>query len=431
MKTSRVAAIATAVALAFTLGACSTPAATTTSTKASVDPASLKASLTWWDTSDATNEAPAFKSLIADFNKVYPNVTIDYQTVPFSDAQNKFKTAAAAKSGAPDILRADVGWVAEFASLGYLYALDGTDLTADKTDYLATPLASTTYNGKSYGVPQVTDSLGLFYNKKMFAAAGITAAPKTWDELKSAAATIKEKTGKDGVALNPAGYFMLPFIYGEGGDMVDAKAKSITIGNAAAVKGATTIQSLLASPGFTKPAATDAYSSIMTAFKAGNVAMVVQGPWELANMKKATDFGGLDNLGIAPVPAGSVKAGAPVGGHDYVIYSGMDANKAQAAIAFVKFMSSVDSQVKLADSLGLLPTRTAAYTKVTNPVIAAFQPVMASAVPRPWIPEGGKLFSPLDDAATAIYVQGGDAKAALTKVANVYKTEVVKDYALA
>jgi arabinogalactan oligomer/maltooligosaccharide transport system substrate-binding protein len=78
MKTSRVAAIATAVALAFTLGACSTPAATTTSTKASVDPASLKASLTWWDTSDATNEAPAFKSLIADFNKVYPNVTIDY-----------------------------------------------------------------------------------------------------------------------------------------------------------------------------------------------------------------------------------------------------------------------------------------------------------------------------------------------------------------
>jgi arabinogalactan oligomer / maltooligosaccharide transport system substrate-binding protein len=430
MKRFRVASVALAAAAALTLAACGGTSTPSSSTKASVDPASLKASLTWWDTSDATNEAPAFKSLIADFNKTYPGVTIDYQSVPFSDAQNKFKTAAAAKSGAPDILRADVGWVSEFASLGYLYALDGTDLTTDTSDFLATPLASTTYNGKVYGVPQVTDSLALMYNKKMFADAGITAAPKTWDELKAAAATIKTKLGKDGVALNPSGYFMLPFIYGEGSDMVDAASKKITISNAAAVKGAQTIQSLLASPGFTKPPATDAYSSIMTAFKGGNVAMIIQGPWELNNLKKDAAFGGLDNLGVAPVPAGSVKAGAPVGGHDYVIYSGMDAAKAQAAVAFVKFMSSTDSQVKLADGLGLLPTRTSAYAKVTNPMIAAFQPVMKAAVQRPWIPEGGKLFSPLDDAATGIYVQGVDPAAALTKVANTYKSEVVTGYSI-
>lgn len=432
MKKMRVVTVAAAAALALTMSACGTTTTTTTSGgAASVDPASLKASLTWWDTSDATNEAPTFKSLIADFNKVYPNVTIDYQSVPFSDAQNKFKTAAAAKSGAPDILRADVGWVSEFASLGYLYALDGTDLTKDSSDFLSTPMASTMYDGKTYGVPQVTDSLALMYNKKMFTDAGITKVPTTWEELKAAAATIKEKTGKDGVALNPAGFFMLPFIYGEGSDMVDAKNKSITIGNAAAIKGAQQIQTLLASPGFTKPPATDAYSSIMTAFKAGNVAMIIQGPWELNNIKKDTTFGGLDNLGVAPVPAGSAKAGAPVGGHDYVIYSGMDQTKAAAAIAFVKFMSSTDSQVKLADGLGLLPTRTSAYSKVTNPMIAAFQPVTKVAVERPWIPEGGKLFSPLDDAATAIYVQGSDPAAALAKVANTYKTDVVPSYTVA
>ena len=72
----------------------------------------------------------------------------------------------------------------EFASLGYLYALDGSDLLADESDFLATPLSSNKYNGKTYGVPQVTDSLALLYNKKIFTDAGITAAPKTWAEVR-------------------------------------------------------------------------------------------------------------------------------------------------------------------------------------------------------------------------------------------------------
>ena len=88
--------------------------------------------------------------------------------MPFGEAQNKFKTAAAAKSGAPDILRAEVAWVPEFASLGYLYALDGSELLADESDFFATPMSSNKFNGKTYGVPQVTDSLALLYNKKIF-----------------------------------------------------------------------------------------------------------------------------------------------------------------------------------------------------------------------------------------------------------------------
>ncbi len=53
---------------------------------------------------------------------------------------------------------------------------------------------------------------------------------------------------------------------------------------------------------------------------------------------------------------------------------------------------------------------------------------MEAAVARPWIPEGGKFFGPLDEAATEVLVQGADAKATLDEVANKYKTEVVKDY---
>ena len=99
----RTAGVVAALALSLFAAACGTdePAA-----PAQTDPKDLKAELTWWDTSDPKNEGPAFQELIAKFNQTYPNVKINYQSVPFGEAQNKFKTAAAAQSGAPDILRA-------------------------------------------------------------------------------------------------------------------------------------------------------------------------------------------------------------------------------------------------------------------------------------------------------------------------------------
>jgi len=420
---------AVALALAACGGGSSTtdkPAATTATT---VSPADVKADLTWWDTSDATNEAPTYKKLIAKFNETYPNVKISYQSVPFGEAQNKFKTAAAAKSGAPDILRAEVAWVPEFASLGYLYALDDTSLVKDQADFLPTPVGSTKFDGKTYGVPQVTDSLALMYNKKLFADAGVE-VPKTWAEMKAAAATIKTKTKKDGAFLNPGGYFMLPFIYGEGGDLLNAADKKITVNSPEAIAGAAIAADMVKSPGFVKPPATDAYGAMMKGFTAGNTAMIINGPWEVNNIKGAPAFGGIDNLGIAPVPAGSKRAGAPVGGHDYVIWSGMPTEKAAAATAFIAFMTSAESEATAADELGVLPTRISAYAKVTNPIIGEFKPVMEVAVARSWIPEGGQLFGPLDEAATKIMVLGQDPKTVLTAVADRYKAEVVKTYTI-
>jgi len=427
MRIRTVGLVAATMALALSVAACSSDEPSPT------NPADLTAELTWWDTSDPANEGPAFQELITKFNQTYPNVKINYQSVPFGEAQNKFKTAAAAKSGAPDILRAEVAWVPEFASLGYLYSLDGSELLADADDYFGTPLSSNKFGGKTFGVPQVTDSLALLYNKKIFADAGIAAAPKTWAEVKTAAAAIKAKTGVDGLFINAGGYFLLPFLYGEGGDLVDADGKKIVVNSAENVAGVKAAQDLVASGAAVKPPANDSYGTMMTLFKEQKVAMIINGPWEVNNIRNASTFGGIDNLGIAAVPAGSKKAGAPVGGHNYVIWSGVPQEKTAAAIAFVKFMNSAESQAFLADKLGLLPTRKSAYSNSlvsANAIISAFKPVVDAAVARPWIPEGGQFFGPLDDLATKTLVQGGDAKEALDAVAAKYKAEVVPGYAL-
>jgi arabinogalactan oligomer/maltooligosaccharide transport system substrate-binding protein len=427
MRTRTLGVAATVLTLALSVAACGgdEPAPT--------DPTDLRAELTWWDTSDPTNEGPAFRELIAKFNEQYPNITINYQSVPFGEAQNKFKTAAASGSGAPDILRAEVAWVPEFASLGYLYALDGSELTADASDYFETPLSSNRYDGKIFGVPQVTDSLALLYNKKLFADAGIEEPPTTWEEVKTAAAAIKQATGVDGLFINAGGYFLLPFIYGEGGDLVDAQSKKIVVNSPANVEGIRIAQDLIASGAAVKPPANDSYGTMMTLFKEQKVAMIINGPWEVNNIRNAPTFGGIENLGIAAVPAGSVKAGAPVGGHNYVIWSGMPQEKVSAAIAFIKFMNSAESQAFLADKLGLLPTRKSAYENplvANNPIISAFKPVVDAAAARPWIPEGGQFFGPLDTMATQTLIEGVDPKTALDEVAAKYKAEVVPSYDL-
>ncbi|MDG4791873.1 extracellular solute-binding protein [Micromonospora sp. WMMD1102] len=429
-RTARGMAVLACTTLALTLAACGDDDSAGESGR-TTDPAALKAELTWWDTSDPKNEGPAFQQLIAKFNQVYPNVKINYQSVPFGEAQNKFKTAAQAKTGAPDILRAEVAWVPEFASLGHLYVLDDSDLTSDQADYLETLQYAGKYEAKTYSVPQVTDSLALLYNKELLKEAGITAAPKTWADLRTAALAVERKTGADGIYLNPAGYFLLPFMYGEGGDLVDARAKKIMVDSSRNIVALDIAKDLIASGAAPKPAANDAYGTMMTLFKEKKVAMILNGPWEVNNIRSAPTFGGLENLGIAPVPAGSIRSSAPMGGHSYVIWSGMPQEKVEAAVAFIRFMNSTESQGFLAERLGLLPTRKSAYeldAVRNNPVVTAFRPVVESAMERPWIPEGGQLFGPLDQLATQVLVQNKDPKAALDEVARKYKAEVVPSY---
>ena len=134
--------------------------------------------------------------------------------------------------------------------------------------------------------------------------------------------------------------------------------------------------------------------------------MIINGPWEVAGIADDPNFGGFDNLGVAPVPAGSAGQGAPVGGHNYVIYSGMDESKADAAIAFIKFMSSAESEAYIADELGLLPGNADAYDMVRQREVALWADAMDVAQARPWIPEGGQFFAPLDEMATEVLDPG-------------------------
>lgn len=363
------------------------------------DKAGGPVTITWWDTSNATNEAPTYQALIKQFEAANKDIKVNYVNVQFDQAQNKFDTAAGSK-GAPDVLRSEVGWTPAFAKKGYFLPLDGTEALADQAKFQPSLIKQAQYEGKTYGVPLVTDTLALVYNKQLFAKAGITEAPKTWDDLKKAAATIKDKTGVDGYWGSTQAYYAQSFLYGEGTDTVDAAAKKITVDSAAAKKGYGTWLSLFDGKGLHKADTTaDAYAHIQDAFVNGKVAAIIQGPWEITNFYKGSAFKDKANLGIATVPAGSTgKAGAPTGGHNLSVYAGSDAAHQKAALKFVNFMTSAKSQTEIALKNSTLPTRDDAYTAEVkaDPGIAGYQTVLSAAQPRPALPEYSSLWTPLD-----------------------------------
>ncbi|RZU25243.1 extracellular solute-binding protein [Streptomyces sp. BK239] len=363
------------------------------------DSAGGPVTITWWDTSNATNEAPTYQALVKEFEAANKDIKVKYVNVPFDQAQNKFDTAAGSK-GAPDVLRSEVGWTPAFAKKGFFLPLDGTEALADQAKFKPNLIQQAQYEGKTYGVPIVTDTLALVYNKQLFAKAGLTAAPKTWDELKTAAATVKDKTGVDGYWGSTQAYYAQSFLHGEGADTVDVEAKKITVNSPAAKKAYGTWLGLFDGKGLHKADTTaDAYAHIQDAFVNGKVAAIVQGPWEITNFYKGSAFKDKANLGIATVPAGSTgKAGAPTGGHNLSVYAGSDAAHQKAALKFLNFMTSAKSQATVAQKNSTLPTRDDAYTDQVkaDPGIAGYGAVLSAARPRPALPEYSSLWGPLD-----------------------------------
>lgn len=386
----------TATALVATLALAATACGSDDESGGSKSSGELSGTVTWWDTSNVGSEDKVFKKIAEGFEKKHPKVDVKYVNVPFGEAQNKFKNAAQAGSGAPDVIRSEVAWTPEFADLGYLAPLDGTTALKDQDDFLKQAAASTKYKGKTYAVPQVIDSMGIFYNKKMFADAGVEPPAKIAD-LKTVAKKIKDKTGKSGLYLRgDDSYYFLSFLYGEGGDLVDADAKTVTVDNAEGVKAFGVVKGLVDS-GAAKTDATDGWENMMQSFKNGDVAMMINGPWAVADTLTGKEFTDKANLGISTVPAGSAAQGAPQGGHNLGVYAG--SKNIDASYAFVEYMTSVEAQAQTAGELNLLPTRTSAYSKkeaVDSEIVQFFKPVVETAVERPWIPETGSLFAPLN-----------------------------------
>ncbi|MCU4745185.1 MULTISPECIES: extracellular solute-binding protein [Streptomyces] len=382
----------------------------------------LSGTITYWDTSNET-EAAVFKAIAEEFATQHPGVTVDYVNIGFDDAQNRFKNAAAANE-APDVMRTEVAWVADFASLGYLWPLDDTTALENQEDFLPQAWASTQYEGTTYAVPQVIDTLALFYNERLLADAGVE-VPTTLEEVKASTGAFE---GAGAVPMYMRGddpYWFLPFLYGEGGDMVDAEGKKVTIDDEAGIAAFTQMKDMVDS-GAAITDTSDGWENMMGSFTRGEVAMMINGPWAINDAVAGLG----DDLGVAPVPGGSAGQAAPQGGWNYAIYAGTPEEESPAAFEFVKYMSSAATQQRITEELSLLPTRTSVYDVESvrnNEMVQFFKPAVDVAHERPWIPQAQSLFDPIKENVQGLLIGSASPEEAAKSTGDAYR-DILDDW---
>jgi multiple sugar transport system substrate-binding protein len=162
-------------------------------------------------------------------------VSVTFDGNGAADEQYKTKVALDFKTGGgADIVNLDGIWVGEFADAGYIRPLsDVAGPTVDEWDgWRQIPEAVQDigrFEGKRYAVPNGTDGRVLYFNRTLFARAGLPTdwQPETWDEVVAAAETLRALPGVTPIQLN-AGTAMgeatsmqgvLPLLVGTGAEI--------------------------------------------------------------------------------------------------------------------------------------------------------------------------------------------------------------------
>ncbi|MEV0181517.1 sugar ABC transporter substrate-binding protein [Streptomyces sp. NPDC050625] len=153
-----------------------------------------KGTITFWDNNGGVR-TDVWKQIIADFEKKYPDIKVEYVGVPAASVQSKYDTAIQG-GGLPDVGGVGTAMLAEIAAQGALEPLDSRISSSPLNGKLnAKFLESVKAAGgdeKTYTVPTSANNGTLWYRTDLFTAAGLE-APTTWTKFYTAAGKLTDK----------------------------------------------------------------------------------------------------------------------------------------------------------------------------------------------------------------------------------------------
>src|SRR5579862_9554631 len=191
MKRRAFAAAVAVAATSLVLAACSSGGSSSTSTSAGASSAGSSSSssttasvtLSWWNNANTQPLLGVFNNIIKSFEASHPGITI--QNVPLQNEQFKTKITPALRGSAPpDIFQQwGSGGQATQVKTGKLANISAQ--VSGWVGQLGTAATAWQTNGQWYGIPYDLHVVGFWYNKKLFAQAGITTPPTTIPQLES------------------------------------------------------------------------------------------------------------------------------------------------------------------------------------------------------------------------------------------------------
>lgn len=148
-------------------------------------------SIEYWHRLPSVEGAKSVDDLVAEWNEDNPDVQVKATALQGAAADAYPKIATAVEAGnAPCLAQVGVDRVPDLLSTGRL--LDVTEQASQyEENYLPYAWSRATFDGATYGIPQDTGPLVLYYRADLFEEYGID-VPKTWDDFRAAAQTVKE-----------------------------------------------------------------------------------------------------------------------------------------------------------------------------------------------------------------------------------------------
>ncbi|MFD9125996.1 extracellular solute-binding protein [Kitasatospora sp. NPDC059571] len=334
-----------------------------------------KVTLTFWENAQPGPGAEYWKSAVAAYESLHPNVKINIQTIQNEDLDGKLQTALNSGS-APDIfLQRGGGKMQAMVQAGQVQALDLTD--ADRTNAGAAAVAGYSIDGKAYAMPVDTQPEGVYYSKDLFQQAGITAPPTTMDELQAAVAKLKA-IGVAPIAVGakdawPAAHWYYNFAVREcSQDTLKKAAQSLKFTDSCWTKAGEDLASFLKvepfQQGFLTTSAQQGAGSSAGMLANHKAGMELMGNWDPGVIGSLTaDQKPLPDLGWFPfpaVPGGQGDPAAIMGGLDG--YS-LSKKAPKEALSFLQFLVTPEQQKEYTKAFVTIPVNKDAQAGISEP----------------------------------------------------------------
>ena len=394
-------------------------AATTNATQGGGAPAS--ASIVW--AAPPITNTGLRKTLIAEFEKAYPNIKVTLQDQNNNSDTNRASLTTAIGGGAstPDVYLADVVWPAQFANSKLALPLD-ENVSKSFWDRFAGGLVDgATYKGHIYGAPFFADSGFLFYRKDLLQQANLP-VPTSWAQLQQEAETLQKKgLVQYGFAWQGASYEgltcdFMEYLADAGGKVLDSNGQA-AIDSPEAAKALNFMKGLISSGVSPKAEVTFQENESMNLFDQGKVAFLRNWPYAWNNSQTSTDSKVVGKVGVAPLPTfGQGGAGySTVGGWDLMVNP--HTQNMKAALTFIDWMTGKDAQTILATKYGEIPTNAAVQQ---DPAVKKVSPVFGVVSEIHYIARPSQTPN-YPQVSQAIYSNVNQALAGGTSVANALK----------
>ncbi|MFF0560764.1 ABC transporter substrate-binding protein [Streptomyces sp. NPDC004266] len=288
-------------------------------------------------------ELREWKADVAEFNKTYPNVTIEGRSTPGQCLEPPRFTAMLKAKSQPDV------FYAYFTDLPQVLSEDGAaDISAyvnDKSvpllkDIDPDVLGSLKHDGKLYGLPTSNYTMGLLVNRKLFEDAGLDpdSPPRTWEEVRAAAKKIAALG--DGIsgfgeysAGNTGGWHFTAQMYSLGGDIVDAGGTKAAFNNDLGKQVAKNLHAMRWEDDSMGKTQLLKWGDLQKQIATDKLGMFLAAPDDIAYMVQQLGAK-YENFGMGPIPGGR---NTLAGGNNYMVKKGISPDKIKAAVAWLNF----------------------------------------------------------------------------------------------